>query len=40
MRIKDLIRDCISNDKNLADKVRAYLKENRKLMMMKNLQDF
>lgn len=40
MRIKDLIRDCISNEKNLSDKVRAYLKENRKLALMKNLQDY
>jgi hypothetical protein len=40
MRMKDIIRDCISNNKSLSKKVRDYLKENRKLRMMKNFQDF
>ncbi len=40
MKMKQIIQDCISQDKSLSEKVRAYIKENRKLMMMKNLQDF
>ena len=40
MKIKDIIKDCIASDKPLTDKVRAYLKESRKLRLMKTLQDF
>jgi len=40
MTMKEIIRDCIENNKDLKDKVRAYIEEGRKLRMMKNLQDF
>lgn len=40
MTMKELIKDCISNDKKLSKKVREYLNESRKLRMMKNFQDF
>lgn len=40
MKMKQIIRDCINSDKPLSKRVREYLKENRKLMLMKNFQDY